>query len=43
MYGGEMDWKRLLGLAAMILALGGVRTLAVVFSPSERRADAAGA
>ena len=41
MYGGELDWRRLLALAAMILALGGVRTLAVVFSPSERQADAA--
>lgn len=40
MYGGEMDWQRLLALAAMIVALGGVRTLAVVFSPSEREADA---
>jgi uncharacterized membrane protein (DUF373 family) len=41
MYGGEMGWQKLLALAAMILALGGVRTLAVVFSPSEREADAA--
>ena len=41
MYGGDIDWQRLLALAALILALGGVRTLAVVFSPSERKADAA--
>jgi uncharacterized membrane protein (DUF373 family) len=41
MYGGDVDWQRLLALAALILALGGVRTLAVVFSPSERKADAA--
>ena len=41
MYGGDIGWQRLLALAAMILALGGVRTLAVVFSPSERNADAA--
>ena len=41
MYGGDVDWQRLLALAALILALGGVRTLAIVFSPSERKADAA--
>ena len=41
MYGGDVDWQRLLALAALILALGGVRTLAVVFSPSERKAEAA--
>ena len=41
MYGGDVDWQRLIALAALILALGGVRTLAVVFSPSERKADAA--
>jgi uncharacterized membrane protein (DUF373 family) len=40
LYGGGMDWPRLLALAGMILALGIVRTLAVVFSPGERSADA---
>ncbi|MDO8964909.1 MAG: phosphate-starvation-inducible PsiE family protein [Coriobacteriia bacterium] len=41
MYGGEMDWKRLLALAAMVLVLGAVRTAAVIFSPGERAADEA--
>lgn len=39
MYGGEMDWRRLVALAAMVLLLGAVRTAAVVFSPGERAAD----
>lgn len=41
MYGGHNDWQMLVAQAALILALGGVRTLAVVFSPSERAADMA--
>lgn len=43
MYSGESDWRQLMALALLILALGGVRTLAIVFSPSERelRAPAA--
>jgi uncharacterized membrane protein (DUF373 family) len=43
MYSGESDWRQLMALAFLILALGGVRTLAIVFSPSERelRAPAA--
>jgi len=41
MYGGEMDWQKLLALAVMVLALGGVRTLAVVYSPGERASDLA--
>jgi uncharacterized membrane protein (DUF373 family) len=41
MYGGELPWQGILALAAMVLALGAVRTLAVVFSPSERAADTA--
>lgn len=41
MYGGDIGWQKMIALAAMVLALGGVRTLAVVFSPSERRADMA--
>ena len=36
MYSGDSDWRRLLALALLIVALGGVRTLAIVFSPSER-------
>ncbi len=39
MYAGSADWQRLLSLAALVLALGAVRALAVVFSPSERAAD----
>ncbi|MHB8706863.1 MAG: phosphate-starvation-inducible PsiE family protein [Coriobacteriia bacterium] len=41
MYGGHVDSIQLLALAALILALGGVRTLAVVFSPGERAAELA--
>lgn len=41
MYAGDAHWQELLALAALVLALGGVRTLAVVFSPSERAADIA--
>jgi uncharacterized membrane protein (DUF373 family) len=41
MYGGEMDWQKLLALAVMVLALGAVRTLAVVYSPGERASDLA--
>lgn len=41
MYGGEMGWQKLLALAVMVLALGAVRTLAVVYSPGERAADLA--
>jgi uncharacterized membrane protein (DUF373 family) len=41
MYGGEADWLMLLALGGVILTLGVVRTLAVVYSPSERAADAA--
>jgi len=40
-YGGVIDWQRLLALSAMVIALGGVRTPAVVFSPGERDVDAA--
>ena len=36
MYSGESDWRRLVAVALLITALGGVRTLAVVFSPRER-------
>lgn len=43
MYSGHMQWQGVLSLAALVLALGGVRTLAVVYSPSERAADAADA
>ncbi|TLM72832.1 MAG: hypothetical protein FDZ70_08130 [Actinobacteria bacterium] len=38
MYAGDVTWQRMLALAGMVLALGGVRTLAVVFSPAERAA-----
>lgn len=41
MYGGEMEWQKLLALAVMVLALGAVRTLAVVYSPGERAAELA--
>lgn len=41
MYAGEAHWQELMALAALVLALGGVRTLAVVYSPSERAADQA--
>ncbi len=41
MYGGEMEWQLLLALAVMVLALGAVRTLAVVYSPGERASDLA--
>lgn len=41
MYAGDAEWKRLLALAALVLVLGGVRALAVVYSPSERNADLA--
>ena len=41
MYSGHMDWRMLAALSGLILALGGVRTLAVVYSPSERAADLA--
>jgi len=41
LYAGEAGWQQLLALGGMVLALGAVRTLAVVFSPSERKADAA--
>lgn len=41
MYGGLVDSMHLLALAALILALGTVRTLAVVFSPGERAAELA--
>ena len=41
MYSGHTDWRMLMAQAALILALGGVRTLAVVYSPSERAADMA--
>lgn len=34
MYGGGMAWQSLLALAALVLALGIVRTLAVVYSPT---------
>ena len=38
MYAGESDWQRLIALALLVTALGGVRTLAVVFSPTEHDA-----
>jgi uncharacterized membrane protein (DUF373 family) len=41
LYAGETSWQVLLALAVIVIALGGVRTLAVVYSPSERRAEAA--
>lgn len=41
MYGGEMEWQKLLALAVMVVALGAVRTLAVVYSPGERASDLA--
>ena len=41
MYSGNADWRMLLALSVLILALGAVRTLAVVYSPSERAADLA--
>lgn len=41
MYGGDMDWRKTLALSSMVIALGAVRTAAVVFSPSERAADIA--
>ena len=31
----QVHWQTLIGFAALILSLGGVRTLAVVFSPKE--------
>ena len=40
LYGGEADWPLLLSLGGVILTLGVVRTLAVVYSPSERKAEA---
>lgn len=43
MYSGDGGWQKLLALAGLVLALGTVRTLAVVYSPSERAADAADA
>ena len=43
MYSGEGDWRRLIALALLISALGGVRTLAVVFSPGERGSETSAA
>lgn len=34
LYEGHADWRMVLALAALVLSLGGVRTLAVLFSPS---------
>jgi len=39
LYAQGAGWQEVLSLAALILALGAVRTLAVVYSPSERAAD----
>lgn len=39
MYGGDIGASHLFALAALVASLGGVRTLAVVFSPSERAAE----
>ncbi|MHB9005181.1 MAG: phosphate-starvation-inducible PsiE family protein [Coriobacteriia bacterium] len=41
LYAQEAGWQKILALAALILALGAIRTLAVVYSPSERAADLA--
>jgi len=41
MYSGNADWRMLLALSVLILALGAVRTLAVVYSPRKRAADLA--
>ena len=41
MYSGFSDWRMLVALAVLILALGGVRTLAVVYSRSELSAGLA--
>ena len=41
LYAGEAGWQKIMALAALIVALGVIRTLAVVYSPSERAADIA--
>lgn len=38
LYGAEVGWQEIAAMAALVIALGGVRTLAVVFSPGEREA-----
>ena len=43
MYGGHLDSVQLLALAALVIALGGVRTLAVIHSPGERASEHDGA
>ncbi len=42
MYAGETAWQQTLALSALVLALGIIRTLAVVYSPNERVSDVAG-
>jgi len=41
MYGGHLDSASVFALAGLVLALGIVRTLAVVYSPGERAAEVA--
>jgi len=41
MYGGHLDSASMFALAGLVLALGVVRTLAVVYSPGERAAELA--
>ncbi len=41
LYAGEAGWQKIIALAVLVLALGAIRTLAVVYSPSERAADLA--
>lgn len=36
LYGAEAGWREITAMAALVVALGAVRTLAVVFSPGER-------
>ncbi|MGB4441220.1 MAG: phosphate-starvation-inducible PsiE family protein [Coriobacteriia bacterium] len=43
MYGGHLDSASVFALAGLVLALGIVRTLAVVYSPGERAAEIADA
>jgi uncharacterized membrane protein (DUF373 family) len=41
LYAGEAGWQKIMALSVLVLALGAIRTLAVVYSPSERAAELA--
>ncbi len=38
LYSAEVGWQEIAAMAALVIALGAIRTLAVVFSPGEREA-----